>query len=444
MTGMRRAVLVSAVWIAAAAAFGVVVSLWRGGGAGQEYFAAYLIEKALSIDNVFMFALVFQAFAVPAAYQHRVLFAGVLGALAMRAGFISAGAALLEHLSWAGYVFGALLVAAALRMARGGAGGDPRRGLVMRGLRKVMPVTESYDGTRFLTRHEGKLFATPLLAVLLVIETMDVIFAIDSIPAALGVTTDVFIVVTSNAFAVLGLRALYFVLAGAMERFAFLSTGLAVMLAFIGAKMLLAGVVHIPVAVSLGVIVVVIACAVLVSIRQQRRRGGAARSAGAHADAGAGHTEPFMAGDRALGVRTGLAGVSLGRATMRCRAHNGRAGRWILRGRRAGGFGVASTETAIADGACVSEEQTLRQAGHLMRELGVEELGVRGEDGEFWGVISEDMVVRQHRRWRRPEDGHRGGDPAPVAAGTPAGVAARWPAAVSERSESHQRALSRL
>ena len=313
MTGMRRAVLVSAGWIAAAAAFGVVVSLWRGGGAGQEYFAAYLIEKALSIDNVFVFALVFQAFAVPAAYQHRVLFAGVLGALAMRAGFISAGAALLEHLSWAGYVFGALLVAAALRMARGGAVGDPRRGLVMRGLRKVMPVTESFDGGRFLTRREGRLFATPLLAVLILIETMDVIFAIDSIPAALGVTTDVFIVVTSNAFAVLGLRALYFVLAGAMERFAFLSTGLAVMLAFIGAKMLLAGVVHIPVAVSLGVIIVVIACAVLLSVRQQRRRGAAARPAGAHTAAGAGHTEPFMAGDRALGVRAGLAGVSLGR-----------------------------------------------------------------------------------------------------------------------------------
>src|SRR5215831_10128029 len=191
--GMRRAVLVSAGWIAAAAAFGVIVILWRGGGAGQEYFAAYLIEKALSIDNVFVFALVFQAFAVPAAYQHRVLFAGVLGALALRA--------------------------AALRMARGGVRGDPRRGLVMRGMRKVMPVTESYDRARFLTRREGRLFATPLLAVLIVIETMDVVFAVDSIPAALGVTTDVFIVVTSNAFAVLGLRALYFVLAGAMDRF---------------------------------------------------------------------------------------------------------------------------------------------------------------------------------------------------------------------------------
>jgi len=274
--GMRRAVLVSAGWIAAAAAFGVIVILWRGGGAGQEYFAAYLIEKALSIDNVFVFALVFQAFAVPAAYQHRVLFAGVLGALAMRAAFISAGAALLEHLSWAGYVFGALLLAAALRMARGGVRGDPRRGLVMRGMRKVMPVTESYDGARFLTRREGRLFATPLLAVLIVIETMDVVFAVDSIPAALGVTTDVFIVVTSNAFAVLGLRALYFVLAGAMDRFAFLSSGLAVMLAFIGAKMLLAGVVHIPVAVSLAVIVVVITSAVLLSVWQQPRRAAAA------------------------------------------------------------------------------------------------------------------------------------------------------------------------
>jgi tellurite resistance protein TerC len=281
--GMRRAVLVSAAWVGAGVIFGIAVTVWQGGEAGQEYFAAYLIEKALSVDNIFVFALIFQAFAVPAAYQHRVLFAGVLGALVLRGCFIAAGAALLESLSWAFYVFGAFLLVAALRMARGGVHTDPRRGLVLRGLRKIMPVTEDYDGTRFLTRRDGRLYATPLLAVLVAIETTDVIFAADSIPAAFGVTTDIFIVFTSNVFAILGLRALYFVLAGAMERFTYLSQGLAIMLAFIGAKMILADVVHIPTAVSLGVIVTIIAVSVLLSVWKRRRLAAAAAAAAAAA-----------------------------------------------------------------------------------------------------------------------------------------------------------------
>jgi len=249
---MRRAVVVSAGWVAAAVAFGGVLLVWRGGAAGQEYFTAYLVEKALSIDNVFVFALLFQAFAVPTAYQHRVLFAGVLGALVLRAGFIAAGAALLEHLSWAGYVFGGLLIIAALRMARGGVHVDTRHGLIVRALRRVMPVSEDYHGGRFLTRLDGRLAATPLLAVLVVIEATDVIFAADSIPAALGVTTDMFLVFTSNAFAVLGLRALYFVLAGAMTRFGYLTQGLTALL----------------------VIVAIIATAVLLSAWQRRRQAG--------------------------------------------------------------------------------------------------------------------------------------------------------------------------
>jgi tellurite resistance protein TerC len=269
--GMRRAVLVSAAWISAGIVFGIAILVWQGGDAGQEYFAAYLIEKALSVDNIFVFALLFQAFAVPAAYQHRVLFAGVLGALALRGGFIAAGAALLEHLSWAFYLFGAFLLIAALRMARGGLRVDPRGGLALRSLRKVMPVSEDFDGSRFLTRRDGRLYATPLLAALIAIETTDVIFAADSIPAAFGVTTDMFIVFTSNAFAILGLRALYFVLAGAMERFTYLSQGLAVMLAFIGTKMILAQVVHIPTVISLGTIVAIIAAAVVLSVRKERR-----------------------------------------------------------------------------------------------------------------------------------------------------------------------------
>jgi tellurite resistance protein TerC len=269
--GMRRALFISAGWVAAGTAFGLIIIAWRGGAAGQEYFAAYLAEKALSVDNVFVFALLFQAFAVPAAYQHRVLFAGVVGALALRGGFIAAGAALLDHLSWAFYAFGALLLVAAARMARGGVRADPRHGVVLRGLRKVMPVTEDYDGARFVTRRGGKLCATPLLAAVVAIETTDVVFAVDSIPAVFGVTTDTFIVFTSNAFAILGLRALYFVLAGAMERFTYLSQGLAVLLAFIGAKMILADVVHVPTAVSLGAIIVIIATAIGLSVWKRRR-----------------------------------------------------------------------------------------------------------------------------------------------------------------------------
>jgi tellurite resistance protein TerC len=270
-SGVSRAVLVSAAWVGAGTAFGLVVALWQGGDAGQEYFAAYLIEKALSVDNLFIFAVLFRAFAVPAASQHRVLFFGVIGALVLRGGFITVGAALIHQLSWAFYIFGAVLLVAAIRMARGGPPAGPGGGFVLRGLRKIMPVAEDYDGMRFLTRRAGKLAATPLLVALVAIETMDVIFAIDSIPAAFGVTTDVFIVFTSNAFAILGLRALYFVLEGAMERFTYLSQGLAVLLAFIGAKMIFSPVLYLPTVVSLGCVIVIIASAVLLSVWKRRR-----------------------------------------------------------------------------------------------------------------------------------------------------------------------------
>ena len=218
-----------------------------------------------------MFAVIFRAFAVPAAYQHRVLFFGVVGAIVLRGGFIAAGAALIHQLSWAFYVFGVFLLVAAFRMARGGVHVRPERGIVLRGLRKIVPVTEDYDGMRFFTRRDGRLAVTPLLVVLVAIETADVVFAIDSIPAVFGVTTDVFIVFTSNAFAILGLRALYFVLAGAMDRFTYLSQGLAVLLAFIGMKMILAPVIHLPTLVSLGAVIVIVASAILLSIWKGRR-----------------------------------------------------------------------------------------------------------------------------------------------------------------------------
>jgi tellurite resistance protein TerC len=258
---MSRTVMLSVAWVGAGIGFGLILILWQGFDAGQQYFAAYLIEKSLSVDNLFVFAVLFQAFAVPAASQHRVLLAGVAGALVLRGAFIAAGAALIDHLSWAFPAFGGLLLIAAVRMARRGGPPDPSRGLVLRGVRKVVPVSDDYDGSRFFTRIDGRRVATPLLVALVAIETTDVIFALDSIPAAFGVTRDAFLVFTSNAFAILGLRALYFVLAGALERLRYLSLGLAVLLAFIGAKMILSPVLHIPTAVSLGAIIVIIGVA---------------------------------------------------------------------------------------------------------------------------------------------------------------------------------------
>jgi tellurite resistance protein TerC len=271
--GFSRAAALTAAWAAAGTGFGIVIIATLGADPGQQYFAAYLTEQALSVDNLFIFALLFQSFAVPAACQRRVLLAGVIGALALRGGFIAAGAALIDHLSWALYAFGALLLAAAVRMARGGTGRAPPGGLVLRGLRKVMPVSDDYDGRRFVTRREGKLVATPLLVVLVAVEATDLVFAVDSIPASFGITTNVFIVFTANAFAVLGLRSLYFVLAGAMRRFGYLRQGMTVLLGFIGGKMILAPVLHIPAVVSLGVIVVIIAGSVALSLRQNARTG---------------------------------------------------------------------------------------------------------------------------------------------------------------------------
>jgi tellurite resistance protein TerC len=276
-------VLVSVAWVGAGVAFGLILGVWQGAGAGQQYFAAYVLEKALSVDNLLVFAILFQAFAVPLASQHRVLVAGVAGALILRGGLIVAGAAMMSHLSWTFYVFGGVLLIASLRMARGGVRTDARHGLIQRGLRRVIPVTEDYDGMAFVTRRDGRLAATPLLPVLIAIETTDLVFAVDSIPAAFGVTSDVFIVFTSNAFAILGLRALYTVLARALERLRYLRAGMVVMLAFIGAKMLLSSVVHIPAAVSLGAIIAIIAATAGLSLVGERHpAAGAPSPAGKH------------------------------------------------------------------------------------------------------------------------------------------------------------------
>ena len=272
VVSVREAAVTSLGWIALGLSFGAVLWWWRGPTSAAEYFAGYLIEKSLSVDNVFVFVLIFSFFAVPAAYQHRVLFWGVIGALVMRGIFIVAGAALLEQFQWILYLFGAFLLFTAAKMFRHSEMAiDPEQNRVLRLLSRVIPLAKDYDGQRLFTKRNGVLMATPLFAVLVIVETTDLVFAVDSIPAIFAVTRDPFIVYTSNAFAILGLRALYFLLAGVADRFVYLKTGLAVILAFVGTKMLIADFYHVPVWVSLSVIGVVLAVSLVASLRSGRR-----------------------------------------------------------------------------------------------------------------------------------------------------------------------------
>jgi tellurite resistance protein TerC len=255
-------------------------SAYTNQDAALAFLTGYLIEKSLSIDNVFVFVLIFGSFAVPAAYQHRVLFWGVLGALVLRGIMIAAGAALITEFHWIIWIFGAFLIFTGIRMVTGdGHASDPTQHTMVKVLRRVFPVTEGYEGQSFFVMRRGVLMATPLLAVLLVVEVSDVIFAVDSIPAIFAVTTDPFIVYTSNVFAILGLRSLYFVMAGAMDSVRYLKPALAFILSFVGVKMLLPDAtyyllgdkMHIPVLWSLGVIVLTLVVAVLASVLANRR-----------------------------------------------------------------------------------------------------------------------------------------------------------------------------
>jgi tellurite resistance protein TerC len=308
--GLRAAAIESVLWLGAAVAFGGVLWLWRGPTAGSQYLAGYLLERALSVDNIFVFVLLFVSLKVPAELQRRILFLGVVGALVLRGGFIAAGSALIESVSWIFYVFGLVVLLAGARMFRGGEGGSGDN-LAVRGLRRVLPVSEHYDGGRLITRPAGRAMATPLLVALVAIAVTDVVFALDSIPAVFGVTRDLFIVFTSNAFAVLGLRAMYFLLAGSADRFVYLKPGIALLLVFIGVKMLLYDVVHMPTWVSLAVIAVVAGGAVGASLwrdRILRRRlaageehpGGDETSGGNGASGGAG--APGSGGDSVDGA----------------------------------------------------------------------------------------------------------------------------------------------
>ncbi|MEV4483163.1 TerC family protein [Micromonospora coxensis] len=263
--GFREAAAWSAVWIAAGLAFGVLLWLWQGDEAAGAYYAGYLIEKALSVDNVFVFALVFSYFAVPAAYQHKVLFWGVIGALVFRLVFIFVGAGLLEAFFWTAYLFGAFLVWTGWKMAfRHDAQTHPDRNLVVRLVRRIVPTDARYHGDRFFTRIDGRRVATLLFVVLVAIEATDLIFAVDSVAAILAITTSTFIVWTANAFAVLGLRSLYFCLAGLLRRFVHLHYGLAFLLAFAGIKLILSEtpVGKLPIPLTLGVIVATLAVSI--------------------------------------------------------------------------------------------------------------------------------------------------------------------------------------
>jgi tellurite resistance protein TerC len=266
----REAAIESAAWVAIGVSFALVVWWWFGGQATTEYFSAYLIEWSLSIDNVFVWALLMAYFAVPRMYQHRVLFWGIFGALVMRAIFIFAGISLINRFDWILYVFGAFLLFTAGRMLfTDNEHIDPSRSRFLKFINRVIPSTDKLDGPHLFTKIDGRRLATPLFAVLLLVEFTDVIFAVDSVPAVLAISHEQFIVYSSNAFAILGLRALYFLLADMHARFTYLQQGLAVILAFVGVKMIIAEWYHIPTWASLVVIALVLAVAISASIKSQ-------------------------------------------------------------------------------------------------------------------------------------------------------------------------------
>jgi tellurite resistance protein TerC len=271
VVSMCEAAAWTTVWVTLGLAFGGLIWLWQGSTAAGEYLAGYLIEKSLSVDNVFVFALLLACFGVPAAYQHRVLFWGVIGAIALRALFIAAGAALLESFHLVMYVFGGMLVATGAKMAvKRHDEMQPERNPVLRLVRRFLPILSEYRGQTFFVRENGRVVATPLFAVLVAVETTDIVFAVDSIPSIFAVTSDPLLILTSNVFAILGLRALYFLLVGLMHRFVYLRYGLAAILVLIGGKMLLADVYEMPIWMSLAIIATVLAVSVLVSVHVTR------------------------------------------------------------------------------------------------------------------------------------------------------------------------------
>jgi tellurite resistance protein TerC len=264
--GAREALGWSVFWISLALLFNLGILHFFGAEKALEFLTGYVIEKALSVDNIFVFLVIFSYFSVPAMYQHRLLFWGVLGAIVLRIIFILAGAALLAHFHWIIFVFGGFLVLTGIRLLVMREEAEPEKNIFIRLFRRVMPVTDDYEGFRLVVRRDGKRFATTLLLVLVTIEATDVLFAVDSIPAVFAVTSDPFIVFTSNIFAILGLRALFFLLADVIEKFYLLKPALGLVLVFVGAKMLVSGVYVVPIGASLAVIAVLLAGAVVLSL----------------------------------------------------------------------------------------------------------------------------------------------------------------------------------
>jgi tellurite resistance protein TerC len=275
--GFREALAWSGVWIALAAAFAVLELFWHGRTQALQFVTGYVIELSLSVDNLFVFLVIFRYFKVPDQYQHKVLFWGILGALLMRGVFIVAGVGLIRRFSWITYAFGALLVYSGLKLLRQGETEiHPEKNPVLRLFRRAFPVTKEYVGGQFFTRRfvaqRNGLYATPLLVVLLVVETSDILFAVDSIPAVLAITLNAFIVYTSNVFAILGLRSMYFALAGMMDLFHYLHYGLSVVLIFIGLKMLGSHYVNIPTGWALTIVLFVLGASILASLLNPQKK----------------------------------------------------------------------------------------------------------------------------------------------------------------------------
>jgi tellurite resistance protein TerC len=266
--GLKEALIWSAIWIAVALAFNLAVYIWLGYDAALEFMASYIVERSLSFDNLFVFILVFSYFEVPAIHQYKVLFWGIVAALLLRGLFVLSGIELIEKFHWIMYLFGAFLIITGIKMAlkRDKTEMDPSKNPVLKWSKKFLPTIEYYVGGNFFVKMDGRFLVTPLFLVLLVVETTDIIFALDSVPAVLGITLDPFIVYSSNIFAVLGLRALYFALAGCMLVFHYLGHGISLILIFIGAKMMLNGIYEIPVGIALGVIALILLAAIALSL----------------------------------------------------------------------------------------------------------------------------------------------------------------------------------
>ena len=259
------------IWMTLALLFAAGIYVWSGANNALLFLTGYLIEQSLSVDNIFVIVMIFSYFRVPKKYEHRVLFWGILGALVMRAIFIGFGSLLIQKVSWILYVFGAFLIFTGARMALKREDEFDEHNVILRLARRYLRVSNEYDGQHFFTVQNGKRLATPLLPVLLVVEVTDLIFAVDSIPAIFAVTTDAFLVYTSNIFAILGLRSIYFLLSGIVHRFVYLQYGLAVILVFVGLKMIAADFVHVPTPVSLGVIVLALGVSIAASLARSKR-----------------------------------------------------------------------------------------------------------------------------------------------------------------------------